>query len=66
MTILDDPRAVLCTTCYQPIVFLPTGKGNMMPINAETVEPQDTVYEHGRHVSHFASCTNPAKYRKPR
>lgn len=61
-----DHRAKPCTTCEKPIVFLPTKRGNMMPIDAETVQPKDTVYEHGRHVSHFASCSNPEKYRKPR
>lgn len=61
-----DPRAVPCTTCQKPIVFLPTKNGRMMPTDADTVAAEDTVYEHGRHVSHFSSCTNPVKYRKPR
>lgn len=62
----DAPRAVSCRSCGAAIVFLRTASGKSMPINAETVEASDETYEHGRHVSHFSTCTNPGAHRRPR
>ena len=61
---MSDARIVRCSSCQAPIIFLATEAGNQMPVNAETVEEHDTVYEHGRHISHFATCPNSKHYRK--
>jgi hypothetical protein len=59
-------RIVRCKSCNQRIVFLETAAGKRMPIDADTVEAEDTVYEHGRHVSHFSSCPQAQQHKKPR
>lgn len=59
-------RVVRCASCNARIVFLETAAGKRMPIDADTVEAQDTVYEHGRHVSHFSTCPNANQHRKSR
>jgi hypothetical protein len=63
---MADERIVRCSSCQALIIFLQTPAGKQMPVNAETVEPHDTVYEHGRHVNHWGTCTNPNRHRKPR
>lgn len=55
-----------CRSCQADIVFLPTKNGKSMPVNAETVETDDAVFNAAKHVSHFATCTDPNKHRKPR
>ena len=62
----ETTDVVSCRTCGEDIVFLMTIGGKRMPVNADTVEPGDTIYEHGRHVSHFSSCDQPGKRRKPK
>jgi hypothetical protein len=57
---------VTCRECGEDIVFLRTASGRTMPVNADTVEPGDTDYEHGRHVSHFSTCTRPERFRRER
>ena len=61
-----DLRTVLCTSCGAQMIFLSTNTGRRMPVNADTVSPEDTEFDPTRHKSHFASCTNPNKYRKKR
>jgi hypothetical protein len=65
---MSHPRTVNCTSCHAPIVFFKTAKGNQMPVDASTVEAGDNVdkLDLSRHVSHFATCANADKHRKPR
>lgn len=42
--------------CGAPIIWLLTRRGKFMPIEPESVEPDDELYEHGRHIVHWASC----------
>jgi hypothetical protein len=62
----EPSDSVPCSECGAALVFLRTVNGKLMPVNADTVEPGDTDYEHGRHVSHFSTCTAPERFRKPR
>ena len=55
---------VTCRACGADIVFLRTSSGKTTPVNADTADPGDTDYEHGRHVSHFSTCSDPARFRK--
>jgi len=49
--------ATTCLSCKQPIVFLYTRRGERMPVNADTVGPQDVLYAPKRgHVPHWAVC----------
>lgn len=61
-----EKRIVRCRSCRARIIFLPTASGKKMPVDADTVDAEDEVYEHGKHVSHFSSCSNADEYRKPR
>jgi len=45
-----------CRSCGAAIVFLVTKKGKIVPVNQETVKPEDTLYDRERHVSHFSTC----------
>jgi len=60
------PREVRCKSCHARIVFLPTKGGVNMPIDAASVAPDDEAYAHGRHVSHFSTCTRAAFHRRKR
>ena len=59
-------NTIPCRACGRSMIYLPTAKGKSMPVNAETVEAGDTIYTHGRHVSHFSDCPAAAKFRKPK
>jgi hypothetical protein len=63
-----ERRIKRCTSCQAKIIWFKTAAGNNMPVDADTVEPGDNVEELdlSRHKSHFASCPNSAKHRKPR
>jgi hypothetical protein len=55
-----------CRSCRADIVWLMTVGGKRMPVNAETVRAGDTIYEHGRHVSHFSTCPEQEQWRRKR
>jgi hypothetical protein len=35
-----------------------------MPVDADTVEPDDDEYDDGRHVTHFSTCPKADFFRK--
>ncbi|MCC6352788.1 MAG: hypothetical protein IT577_02815 [Verrucomicrobiae bacterium] len=53
-----------CRSCGREIVWLKTAAGKNMPVNSETVEPGDDVFQPGRHVSHFSDCPNAGEHRR--
>ena len=60
-------RIVRCRACRTRIIFLQSPSSDKkVPVDADTVEPEDEVYEHGRHVAHFGTCSDPERFRKPR
>jgi hypothetical protein len=59
-------KQIECRSCGQYIVFLPTASGKSMPVDADTVEESDDGYDPKRHVSHFSTCDQPERFRKPR
>lgn len=63
-----ERRITRCKTegCNARIIFLDTDAGRKMPVDADTVEPDDDVYDKARHESHFAKCKGAAQHRKPR
>jgi hypothetical protein len=74
---IDDPdftdeaherRIVRCSAqeCRARIVWLNTGSGKLMPVDADSVEPGDTTFDATRHESHFASCPAAGRFRKSR
>ena len=53
-----------CLSCGAAIVWMMTVNNRRMPVNAETVESGETIYMHGKHVSHFATCPQSDQWRK--
>lgn len=61
-----ERRIVRCRACNKRIIFLETSAGKRMPVDADTVKPDDTEFDAEKHESHWASCTHPARFRKER
>lgn len=61
-----ERRITRCRSCNKQIVFLKTRNGKNMPVDADSVEPEDDELDLSRHVSHFRTCPNADKHRKPR
>jgi hypothetical protein len=61
-----ERRITRCRSCRQRIVWLQTVNGKNMPVDADTVEAHDEVFEQGRHVSHFATCKDADTFRRPK
>ena len=61
-----ERRITRCRSCQARIVWLKTAAGKNMPVDADTVEPEDTEYDAERHESHFATCPTANQHRKPR
>lgn len=56
----------LCDSCRAEIVWLVTVNRKHMPVNAETVSDGDRIFDASKHTSHFATCPNAHRHRKPR
>lgn len=63
---VHEARIRRCRSCNEQIVWFKTSAGNNMPVNESTVEAEGDAYDPPRHVSHFATCPNSDKHRKPR
>lgn len=61
-----ERRIVRCKSCRAMIVWLKTPAGKSMPVDADSVAPEDEEYEHGRHISHFSTCPDQARWRRSR
>lgn len=61
-----ERRITRCRSCNARIIFLETAAGKRMPVDADTVEPEDDTFDPSKHVSHFSTCSDPDKHRRPR
>jgi hypothetical protein len=61
-----ERRIVRCSSCRARIIWLKTDAGKNMPTDADTVEPEDDLFDPARHKSHFATCPNADQHRKKR
>jgi chorismate-pyruvate lyase len=52
--------------CNARIVYLKTAAGKSIPVDADTVAPDDEMYDSSKHTSHFATCVDAKDFRKPR
>jgi hypothetical protein len=59
-----ERRIVRCSSCQAKIIWLLTKNLKPMPVDADTVEPADSTFNHARHKSHFATCPNANQHRK--
>lgn len=48
--------------CKERIIFLPTINGARMPVDADTVLPEDDTYEPAKHTSHYTTCKSPNRF----
>jgi len=61
-----EKRITRCKTCHAKIIWFKTEAGKNMPVDADTVEPDDDELDLSRHVSHFATCPDSDKHRRSR
>jgi hypothetical protein len=61
-----ERRITRCRSCRARIIWFKTSAGKNMPVDADTVEPDDDELDLGRHVSHFATCPAASSFRKAR
>lgn len=58
-----------CRSCGAKIIWLKTKAGKAMPVDSATITESDAAPQYDAtqgHISHFATCPNAAKHRKPR
>lgn len=56
-----------CASCGASIVWMKTSAGRAMPVDSASVAPSDdtsTLFDPGRHTSHFATCPNADSHRR--
>ena len=61
-----ERRITRCRSCRARIIWFKTDSGKNMPVDADTVEPEDDELDLERHVSHFANCPQADKHRRRR
>jgi hypothetical protein len=61
-------KIALCRSCQRKIVWLKTSRQKPIPVDADGVNEGDVWFDpkNGRHVTHFATCPNADKHRKPK
>ena len=53
-----------CRSCDENIVWLKTERGANMPVDADSVDEGDELFDYEKHVSHFSTCPLADKHRK--
>lgn len=62
-----ERRITRCKSCRARIIWLKTAAGKNMPVDADTVEPDHDEFDAAKgHVSHFSTCPDANKHRRPR
>lgn len=61
-----ERRISRCRSCRAEIIWFKTATGKNMPVDAHTVRPEDDELDLDRHVSHFSTCPDDQRWRKPR
>ena len=60
-----EKRITRCRSCRARIVWLKTENNKNMPVDADTVEPDDEIFVPGGDmISHFATCPNANQHRR--
>ncbi len=62
------PLARQCSSCLRDIVWFNTKNGKRMPVDEASTLPTDAAHQLDltRHVSHFSTCPEANKHRRPR
>lgn len=53
-----------CRSCGKEIVWMKTVNGKNIPVDAETAETGDDMFDAQRHTTHFATCPQADQHRK--
>lgn len=63
-----ERRIVRCKSskCNARIVWLKTSAGRNIPVDADSVDADDELFDSSKHTSHFATCVDAKDFRKPR
>lgn len=64
---MTRPVVTKCRSCSADIVWMWTKNSKKMPVNADSIGPEDdhlTEFDPKRHMSHFATCEHANKHRK--
>lgn len=61
-----ERRISRCRSCRAEIIWFKTATGKNMPVDAHTVRPEDDEMDLDRHVSHFSTCPDAGRHRRPR
>lgn len=61
-----ERRITRCRSCRAQIIWFKTPAGKNMPVDADTVEPEDEELDLERHVSHFRTCPQADQHRRNR
>lgn len=59
-------RCRSCRSCGAAIIWLKTKNFKKIPVDYDSVEGMELMFEPGKHVSHFATCPNADQHRKRR
>jgi len=52
--------------CRARIIWFKTERGKNMPVDADSVEAEDSELDLSRHISHFATCPAANQFRRAR
>lgn len=55
-----------CNRCGADIVWIGTFRGKRMPVDADTYDAGDEIYERDKHTSHFDTCGKREQQSAPR
>lgn len=61
-----ESRCRSCKSCSAAIIWMKTKNDKTIPVDYESVDGMELIFEPGKHVAHFATCPNANKHRKRR
>jgi hypothetical protein len=59
-----ERRITRCSSCRARIIWFKTAAGKNMPVDADSVNPEDQELELPRHIVHWSTCPNANQHRK--
>jgi hypothetical protein len=60
----DHIKISKCRSCQAHIVWMKTEAGKNMPVDADSVDEGDDLFDPKKHVSHFSICPNADLHRR--
>lgn len=51
-----EHKIIACRYCNASITFLRTKNNKFMPVDIDSVDPDDIEYDSSKHAAHFANC----------